>query len=130
METRTVIEVAEEHTDNLDHLNHVMVVRFFERARTDWYNACGLFSGEHGNLGTVVVNINYDYRRECFLGERLEAVARGVSMGTKSLILAHELVKPDGSVAVQGRATSVVMNMDERQLIPVPDCVARYLRDG
>lgn len=127
METETIIEVTDEHTDNLGHLNHVAAVRFLELSRGDWYSACRLFSGEFGRLGTVVVNINYDYRRECFKGERLRVLCRGESMGTKSMVLAHEIVKPDGQVAVAGRATSVVMDLDVRGIIPIPECVARHL---
>ena len=48
-------------------------------------------------------------------------------MGTKSMVLAHDIVKPDGKIAVQGRATSVVMNLDARSIIPIPECVARHL---
>ena len=127
METETIIEVTDDHTDNLGHLNHVAAVRFLELARGDWYAACGLFSGELGRLGTVVVNINYDYRRECFKGERLRVMCRGESMGTKSMVLVHEIVKPDGQVAVEGRATSVVMDLDARAIIALPECVARHL---
>jgi YbgC/YbaW family acyl-CoA thioester hydrolase len=127
VQTETPIEVTEAHTDSLGHLNHVAVVRFLEKARYEWYETCGLFSGEHGQLGTVVVNINYDYRRECFLGERLRVLSRGISMGTKSMVVGHEIIKPDGGVAVEGRATSVVMDLRARRIIPVPGCVAEHL---
>lgn len=127
MQTETIIEVAEAHTDELGHLNHVAAVRYLEQARNEWYAACGLFDGEHGRLGTVVVNINYDYRRECFLGERLRVTSRGLSMGTKSMVIAHEIVKADGEIAIEGRATSVVMDLSAREIIPVPACVAQHL---
>lgn len=127
MQTETIIEVTEAHTDSLGHLNHVAAVRYLEQARYGWYEACGLFGGEHGQLATVVVNITYDYRRECFLGERLRVTSRGLSMGTKSMVIAHEIVKPDGEIAIEGRATSVVMDLSARRIIPVPVCVAQYL---
>ena len=127
LQTETIIEVTAAHTDNLGHLNHVAAVRYLEQARYEWYAACGLFAAEQGRFGTVVVNINYDYRRECFLGERLRVTSRGLSMGSKSMVLAHEIVKPDDEVAVEGRATSVVMDLSTRRIIPVPACVAQHL---
>lgn len=130
MLTETIIEVTEAHTDSLGHLNHVAAVRLLELARYEWYAACGLFNGELGRLGTVVVNINYDYRRECFLAERLRVMSRGLSMGTKSMVIAHEIVKPDGEIAIEGRATSVVMDLSARRIIAVPDCVAQHLAPG
>lgn len=127
MQTETFIEVTADHTDSLGHLNHVTAVRYLEQARYEWYQACGLFDATQGELGTVVVNINYDYRRECFLGDRLRVTSRGVSMGTKSMVVAHEIIKPDGEVAIEGRATSVVMDLARRQIIVIPGCVAQHL---
>ena len=124
------ITVTTAHCDELGHLNHVEAVRYLERARSQWYRACGLFApdGEPASsLGTVVVNIDYDYRRECFLNETLEVVTRPVSMGTRSFILAHEIIKPDGRIAVDGTCTSVVMDLAERTIIPVPECLAVHL---
>ena len=125
MEGATIITVTQAHCDELGHLNHVEAVRFLERARSEWYRRCGLFDAEgEPSLGTVVVNIDYSYRVECFVGERLEVVTRPRSMGTRSFTLAHEIVKPDGRAAIDGRCTSVIMDLGERTIIPVPECLA------
>ena len=124
------ITVTDAHCDELGHLNHVEAVRYLERARAQWYRDCGLFDhdGENASsLGTVVVNIDYDYRLECFRDEILEVVTRPVSMGTRSFTLAHEIIKPDGRIAVDGTCTSVIMDLAERAIIPVPDCLAVHL---
>ena len=124
------ITVTQAHCDDLGHLNHVEAVRYLQRAREQWYRDCSLFDrdAEHGPpLGTVVVNINCDYRLECFLDERLEVVTRPVSMGTRSFTLAHEIVKPDSRVALAGTCTSVIMDLAERVIIPVPECLAAHL---
>jgi acyl-CoA thioester hydrolase/thioesterase-3 len=129
MQTESIILVTQAHCDELGHLNHVEAVRYLETAREDWYRACGLYEGAEGLLlfAAVVVNINYNYRLECFLGERLSAMTRPVSMGTKSFTLAHEIVKPDGGIAISGEATSCIMDMKARAIIPVPACMARHL---
>ncbi|MCP5151317.1 MAG: acyl-CoA thioesterase [Ectothiorhodospiraceae bacterium] len=127
MNTETHVTITPEHTDILGHLNHVAAVRLLERARSDWYRACGLFPVEPERYGPVVVNIDYDYRRECFEGEALRIVTRPVARGTKSFVLEHEVYKPDGTVAVAGRATSVIMDMQAREIVPVPECLARHL---
>ena len=124
------ITVTRAHCDDLGHLNHVEAVRFLQRAREQWYRDCGLFDRNAARgppLGTVVVNINYDYRQECFLDERLEVVTRPVSMGSRSFTLAHEIIKPDSRVALAGTCTSVIMNLAERVIIPVPECLAAHL---
>lgn len=128
MISKTVLDVGEAHIDSLGHLNHVAAVRYLEAARNDWYTACGLYDGEgQGRFAAVVLNVNYDYKRECFLGERLSITTRPVSMGKKSFVLAHEIVKPDLEIAVSGKATSLIMDLMRRATIPVPSCMARYL---
>ena len=87
MESETVIEVTKAHTDELDHLNHVEAVRYLETAREDWFKDCGLY-GEAGfdyTLSPIVVNINYNYRLECFLGERLRDYDPSRVAGPKEL---------------------------------------------
>ena len=131
MEGVTTITVTQAHCDELGHLNHVEAVRYLERARSRWYRECGLFDAEADRpLGTVVVNIDYDYRLECFVGEPLRVTTRPVSMGTRSFILAHGIVKPDGRTAIDGRCTSVIMDLSERSIIPVPECLAVHLPKG
>ena len=128
MEGAITITVTQDHCDELGHLNHVEAVRYLERARGRWYRECGLFDtvSEH-SLGTVVVNIDYNYRAECFVGERLKVTTRPVSMGTRSFTLEHAIIKPDGRTAIDGRCTSVIMDLAERSIIPVPQCLAVHL---
>ena len=128
MDGAITITVTEAHCDELGHLNHVEAVRYLERARSRWYRECGLFDtvGEH-SLGTVVVNIDYNYRVECFVGERLKVTTRPVSMGTRSFTLEHAITKPDGRTAIDGRCTSVIMDLAERSIVPVPECLAVHL---
>jgi acyl-CoA thioesterase FadM len=47
-------------------------------------------------------------------------------MGTKSYTIGHEIIKPDGSIAVDGEAVSVIMDMVQRIAIPVPESICRY----
>ncbi|MFT5175079.1 MAG: acyl-CoA thioester hydrolase [Gammaproteobacteria bacterium] len=128
METETHIEVTEAHTDALGHLNHVRAVRYLELARDEWLSACGLFDSASGTrYASVVVNVNYNYKRECFLGEQLRVTSRPKYMGNKSYTMTHEIIKPSGEVAIDGEATSVVMDMNQRTIIAVPPCMAVYL---
>ena len=130
MDGAIIITVTQTHCDELGHLNHVEAVRYLERARAQWYRSCGLNDGDEDgehSRGTVVVNIDYNYRAECFLGERLRVTTRPISMGTRSFTLAHEIIKPDGRIAIDGQCTSVIMDLAERAIIPVPECLAVHL---
>lgn len=122
------VEVSEEHIDELGHLNHVKSLAFLEQARIDWYAHCGLWEkdGEDA-FGTIVVNLNVNFRKECFLGETLTVRTQPISKGTKSFILSQEIIRPDGETAIDAQATNVVMEMATRKIIPVPEPIASHL---
>ena len=128
-ESRVV--VAAQQVDELGHLNHVSAVEILERARDDWYREVGLWDGRPYSgdeaLGTLVLNLNINYRAECFLDEALRVITRPRERGTKSYVLEQEIIKPDGSVAIDARVTSLVMDMPSHRTLEVPPSLARFL---
>ena len=132
MSFETIIEVDNRHIDHLNHLNHVETVRFIEQGRSDWLQMCGLDAlgvetiNGPPRYASVVVNINYNYRLECSLGERLRITTKPEHIGNKSYRLRHQIIKPDGSIAFDGQVISVVMDLTTRDIVPVPDCIAKH----
>ena len=119
------------HVDELGHMNHVAAVEILQYARDDWYRQAGLWGGRpwsgDENLGTLVLNLNVNYRLECFLDESVRVVTRPLYRGSKSYTLAQEILKSDDRVAIDAEVTSLVMDMDARQTLAVPENMARYL---
>ncbi len=122
--------VLQKHVDELGHLNHVAAVDILQYARDDWYAAAELWDGRAWSgdevLATLVLNINVNYRLECFLDESLEIVTGPLHHGNKRFTLALEIVKPDGQIAVDAIVTSLIMDMQRHQTLPLPDCLVRY----
>jgi len=131
MESVSSVRVAPAQVDDLGHLNHVFALQILEYARDDWYAEAGLWEGRPWsgaeNLATLVLNINFNYRLECFLDEALQITTRPVERGSKSFTLSQQVIKSDGGVAIDGTATSLVMDMEQHRSVPVPECLARYL---
>jgi len=131
MEFVSSAKVVPAQVDDLGHLNHVFALQILEYARDDWYAEAGLWEGRPWsgaeNLATLVLNINFNYRQECFLDEALQIITRPVELGSKSFTLSQQVIKPDGGVAIDGTATSLVMDMEQHQSVQVPECLARYL---
>ena len=131
MEFTSIARVQSAHVDELGHLNHVYALEILEYARDDWFAEAGLWEGRRWsgdeNLATLVLNVNYNYRLECFLDETLKIVTAPVERGSKSFILAQQIVKPDGRVAIDGTTTSLIMDMESHLTLPVPECLGRYL---
>ncbi len=131
MDYESRVVVAARQVDELGHLNHVAAVEMLERARDDWYREAGLWDGRpysgDETLGTLVLNLNVNYRAECFLDEELRVITRPLERGRKSYVLAQEIVKADGTVAIDARVTSIVMDLEARATLEVPASLARYL---
>ena len=131
METISNVIVQSAHVDELGHLNHVAAVDILQYARDDWDQQAGLWGGRpwsgDENLGTLVLNINVNYRLECFLDEEIRVVTRPLYRGSKSYTLAQEIRKADDRVAIDATVTSLVMDMAAHETLPVPECMARYL---
>ena len=125
-----VVEIADKHTDQLGFLSHVEAVRLFESARSQWYAACGLYNDQSNvgrRLSSVVVKVSVCYELACCVGEEVTVSTRPDSMGTKSFTLKHQLVKSNGRIAIDGCATSVIMDLTNRVAIAVPTCLAAHL---
>ncbi len=131
MDYESRVVVASHQVDELGHLNHVAAVEILERARDDWYREAGLWDGRPYSgdeaLGTLVLNLNVNYRAECFVDEALRVITRPRERGTKSFVLEQEIIKPDGCVAVDARVTSLVMDMPSHRTLEVPPSLARFL---
>ena len=129
VESRIVVKASQ--VDELGHLNHVAAVEILERARDDWYREAGLWDGRpysgDETLGTLVLNLNVNYRAECFVDEELRVITRPCERGNKSYVLEQEILKPDGAVAIDARVTSIVMDLAARETLAVPASLARYL---
>ena len=131
MEVRHQVRVGKAQVDELGHLNHSYAVQVLEYARDEWYAAAGLWQGRRWsgdeNLQTIVLNINVNYRQECFLDEPLTVVITPLDGGTKSFRLAQQVLKQDGSVAIDALVTSIVMRMDTHQTIEIPRAIRPLL---
>ena len=131
MEVRHPVRVSSAQVDELGHLNHSYAVQILEYARDEWYAAAGLWDGRRWsgdeNLQTIVLNINVNYRQECFLDEALTVVIAPLDGGSKSFRLSQAVLKEDGSVAIDAVVTSLVMRMDTHATIEIPDAIRACL---
>tara|TARA_B100000029_G_C17191098_1_gene820655 strand:+ start:435 stop:740 length:306 start_codon:yes stop_codon:yes gene_type:complete len=100
-----------------------------ESAREEWHQQCGQPVFDPAGLGTVVVNINYNYHGECFIGDTLCIITSPVKRGHKSFVLRHKIIKQDGSIPIDGFATCLIMDMKTHKAIPVPNWIAEHFPD-
>ena len=121
------LRVRESEIDELGHVNNARFLEYFERGRMDWYNRCdpSLNKPADRHLGTVVVNIDINYRRECFAGDQITVVTRAHARRTKSYVLHQEIFSSDGECISDAKVTSVVMDMGTRTVVTLPNLLER-----
>ncbi|MDX1431626.1 MAG: thioesterase family protein [Gammaproteobacteria bacterium] len=123
-----MLRVTAAEIDDLGHVNNARFLEYFERGRRDWYNQCAsdLHEAAGGNVGTVVVNINVNFRRECFEGDLLSVTTSARSRGRRSFVFGQEISNEAGEVVADASVTNVLMNMDTREVVSLPESLARH----
>lgn len=120
------IEVSEKDIDELGHVNNARFLEYFERGRIRWYNSIGLLTGlsSGARLGTVVVSMKINFRRECFQGDRLSVHTAPGSRGHRSYVLCQEIRNDSGELVSDAEVTSVVMDLQRRVAVDMPSQLA------
>lgn len=120
------LRVQESEIDELGHVNNARFLEYFEHGRLDWYNRCdpALNNLTGHSLGTVVVNIDINYRRECFCGVQLSVVTKPYTRGRTSYVLHQEINDHEGRCVCDATVTSVIMDMSTRKTTALPESLA------
>ena len=121
------LRVQAQELDELGHVNNARFLEYLERGRMDWYNRCdpALNKAAEQYLGTVVVNIDINYRRECFSDARLSVATRPYTRGRTSYVLLQEILDQETQCVADAKVTSVIMDMGTRKTVSMPDALAR-----
>jgi len=128
LESYTLELVAgDEDTDNLGHLNNGAYVAYLERGRIAFYRQVGLDieSPQAPRLGTVVVHLDINFRRECFAGDRLQVHTGILSRGNRSYTLEQSISRAVDECVCDARVTNVIMDLDSRQVVDIPSALSR-----
>ncbi len=83
---------------------------------------------QHG-IGPVILREEIDYLRECHMGEELEVdyTALGLSPHGTRFLLAHDVLKPDGSQAAHLVIKGGWLDLTARRLAPPPQPLKEIL---
>jgi thioesterase-3 len=121
------ITASETEVDDLGHLNNGVYIANLERARIAFYQHINLEleSPPPKGLGTVVVNMNINFRLECFAGDHLQILTRAHSRGGRSYILSQTITRNDNEVVCDALVTNVIMDLNRRSVVDIPPALER-----
>jgi acyl-CoA thioester hydrolase len=116
---RVELPLRHRDMDALGHVNQAVYHELLEEVRA------ALFRRALPDLpftGYVLVHVELDYRNEVRISDgRLTGEARVAELGRSRIELENRLLKPDGAVAVEGRAVLVAWDEEARRARPLND---------
>ena len=127
MTTAIEIEVRPTELDSMGHVNNAKFLEYMEWSREDWYNKAELpfDSFTALGLGTVVVNLNINYRKEARLGQRLNVTTEPICKGRTSFVLRHEIVNADDEIVADANVVNVTIDLKSRRASPLPNALVK-----
>ena len=123
------IEVRSTELDALGHVNQAKYVEYMEWGRFDWLRANGLphQPADTGGVGSVIANVNVNFRREARLGERLTVRTWLAAIGRSSFRFAQDVRNAAGEVVCDAVSTAVTFDLRARASVAIPDELRRML---
>ena len=127
MNTAIQIEVRPTELDSMGHVNNAKFLEYMEWSREDWYNKVKLPFDTFTALalGTVVVNLNINYRREARLGEHLTVSTEPTRKGRTSFVLRHEIANANDELVADAHVVNVTIDLKSRRASPIPNALAK-----
>lgn len=116
LEVRTRCEIRWRDLDMLGHLNQSVYHELLEEGRA------AFFSELEALHAFVLARVELDYRSEVRRDHgHVEVVVRIASVGRSSVVVEHDVLLPDGTVAAEGTSVLVAWDAQERRSRPLRD---------
>lgn len=114
----TDIKIRFSETDMFGHVNNVSPFIYFEEARTDYFNELQYLLDESSTSIPIVADLQCDYHKELYFGNRLKMYVKVNSAGNSSIDIHYMGVNEKDEICLTGRGALV--NIDPNSKKPVP----------
>lgn len=123
MKTELNLIVRPTEIDVNGHVNNAKYLEYLEWARDEWYEAGNLSYKTLLELGcqTVTVNININYRKECYQGQLLTVTTEQDSARNSSYVLRQTILNEAREICADALITSVTIDPSTRKSRPIPE---------
>lgn len=125
MTHESVFKVQATQVDMFGHLNNAKYLEMFEWARWAMHEKQGgVDVYEHtvrSKIGPAVVHVDVDFLSEVRVGQEVRIRSWIEKIGDRSVTLAQDMLKPDGTIAAHATFIWAFMNFQTRKGAPMPD---------
>jgi len=125
MTHESVFKVQATQVDMFGHLNNAKYLEMFEWARWALHEQQGGVDvyehTVHSKIGPAVVHVDVDFLSEVKVGEKVTIQSRIEKIGNRSVTLAQDMLKSNGTIAARAKVIWAFMNFQTRTGAPMPD---------
>jgi acyl-CoA thioester hydrolase len=114
---RLPVQVRFRDLDSLKHVNNAVYLTYLEIARIEYWKALRF---EPVRPSMLLARVEIDYLKPVLLDDRLEVAMRVSEMGTKSFVMAFEILAND-MVAAKGSSVLVWFDHAANVSVAIPD---------
>ena len=126
------IRIYYEDTDAAGVVYHASYLRFFERARTEYFRARGLGVAELANAGFIfpVIRMEIDFKAPALHDELVSVITRPEWVGGSSFTVRQQVVRQsDATLLVEALVTLACISQ-EFKARRIPNQIRRVLEEG
>jgi len=102
------------------HVSNAAVLSFFQDARISWLSNIGCSELDLGGCGVILPEAHVLYRKEMFLGDRLQIGVRAEIAGKSSFKMFYRIER-DGVVTAEGTTALVAFDYAKRKPVRLPE---------
>ena len=119
MRFETTIDVRYRDIDAMGHVNNAVYASYLEQARIDYFR--DLLGVDLSAVGAVLATLSIDYEKPLELADGEVTVSLDVpEIGTSSLPMEYELVRPDGERVATAETVQVAFDKEEQAPTAIP----------
>jgi len=117
------VRVYIEDTDAGGIVFYANYLKYFERARTEFFRARGIELRQcfSENINYVVHSLSIQYKKSAFLDDQLLISAQPVKIAKTYLIFAQQVINKNGDVLVEAEVKIACLKLDSAKPRPLPD---------
>jgi acyl-CoA thioester hydrolase len=126
------IRIYYEDTDAAGVVYHASYLKFFERARTEYFREHGLLVAELASAGFVfpVIRMEIDFKAPALHDELLSIITRPERVGGSSFTVRQQAVRPaDGRLLVEAQVSLACVS-PQLKARRIPNEIRRVLEEG
>lgn len=119
----TDIKIRFSETDMFGHMNNVSPFIYFEEARIDYFDSLAFKIDDSSESESIpiVADLQCDYHRELYFGNKLKVYVKVESAGTSSMDIHYLGVNEKEEVCLTGRGALVNINPKTKQASPLSE---------